>query len=100
MSDSSEADLRKALDAIDRGRRWAIVGVGALFLITAISVGRLFAVAVTGARGASPDAGLLKVLWLAVTTQMLFTACCAVVVMWHVSRSTKATVRAMNLFGR
>ena len=98
MAESSETLLRNSLDAVDRGRRWAVLGVVALFVGTAIGVASLFATA-AAARGAS-DAGVSKALFVATTTQMLFTGICAVVVMFHVSRTTKAVLRAVDLYRR
>jgi|RhiMetdeSRZDD1v2_1073273.scaffolds.fasta_scaffold2361254_2 hypothetical protein len=100
MADSSDTALRNALDAVDRGRRWATIGVAALFIVTAISVSALFASAAAAARGASSDTGLMKVVFVGSSTTMLFTACCAVVVMFHVSRTTKAVLRALDLYRR
>ena len=96
MADSSETLLRNSLDAIDRGRRWATLGVVALFLATALA----WFAAAAAARGVSPQAGLSKALFVATTTQMLFTAVCAVVVMFHVSRTTNTLLRALDLYRR
>jgi len=57
MADSSETALRNALDAVDRGRRWATIGVAALFVVTAVSVAALFGSAAAAARAASSDPG-------------------------------------------
>jgi|SRR5262245_25591069 len=100
MADSSESTLRNALDAVDRGRRWASIGIAALFLVTAISVAALFGSAAAAARNASSDTGLMKVVFVGSSTTMLFTACCAVVVMFHVSRTTKTLLRAIDIFRR
>jgi len=99
MADSSETLLRNSLDAVDRGRRWAVFGVVALFVATAISVASLFAIA--AARHASvSDPRMLKAMWVATSTEILFTGCCTVVVMFHVSRTTKAMLRALDLHRR
>ena len=98
MSDSAETVLRNSLDAVDRGRRWAVLGVVALFVAMAIAVASLFATA-AAARGSS-DAGVSKALFVVATTQMLFTGICTVVVMLHVSRTTKTLLRAMELRDR
>jgi len=96
MSDHAEDMLRKSLDAVDRGRRWAMIGVVALFVITAIAVASLFAIA--AARNASvSDPRMLKAMWVATSTEVLFTGCCTVVVMFHVSRMVKTLLRAMEL---
>ena len=96
MTDSAENALRNSLDAVDRGRRWAMLGVAALFIATAIA----WLAAAAAARGVSPGTGLSKALFVATTTQMLFTGSCAVVVMFHVSRVTKTLLRAMELRDR
>jgi hypothetical protein len=96
MADSSETVLRNSLDAVDRGRRWATLGVVALFIATALA----WLAAAAAARGVSSGAGLSKALFVATTTQMLFTGICAVVVMFHVSRITKAVLRALDLYRR
>jgi len=101
MAEPSETALRNALDAVDRGRRWAAIGVAALFLVTAIAVAALFASAAAAAtRGAPSDTGVMKVVFVGSSTTMLFTACCAVIVMFHISRSTKAVIRALDLYRR
>src|SRR5688572_9559444 len=96
MSDDMESVLRNSLDAVDRGRRWALVGVGALFIGTAIALAALFGVA-AHAPGQSADAMMLKTLYVASATQMLFVACCTVVVMFHITRTTKSIVRAIEM---
>jgi len=99
MNDSPEPVLY-ALRAVDRARMWAVIGVGVLFVITALSVAALFASAAAAARGASSETGLMKVMFVGSSTTMLFTACCTVVVMFHVSRTTKTLLRAMELRDR
>lgn len=95
MSGDMDNVLRHALDAVDRGRRWALVGVGALFIGTAIALAALFGVA-AHAPGQSPDAMMLKTLYVASATQMLFVACCTAVLMFHVARTTRFIVRAIE----
>jgi len=95
-TDNQDAVLRNSLDAVDRGRRWAIFGVLALFAATAIAVARLFGMA-AARQGSSEGTGILKVLFIATATQMLFVACCTVVVMFHVTRTTKAVLRAIDV---
>jgi hypothetical protein len=99
MTDSAENALRNSLDAVDRGRRWAILGVVALFLSMAISVASIFQMA-AAARDSGSDPRLLKAMWVATATDMLFIACCTVVVMFHVSRTAKALFRAIELRDR
>jgi len=93
MAENLDSVLRTSLDAVDRGRRWAIVGVIALFLVTVIAVGGLFAVAVR--EGTAPV--FIKALFFAAATQMLFVACCTVTLMFHVTRTTKTILRAIDV---
>jgi hypothetical protein len=94
MADNLETVLRNSLDAVDRGRRWAILGVIALFVATAIAVAGLFAVAVR--EGNAPV--FIKALFVAAATQMLFVACCTVALMFHVTRTTKAILREIEVY--
>jgi hypothetical protein len=96
MSEDMDAVLRNSLDAVDRGRRWAMLGVIALFVATAIALAALFGAAATS-RVPSPNLAVLKVLYVASAAEMLFTACCAVVVMFHVTRMTKAVLRRFDV---
>ena len=99
MSDSMEALLRNSLDAIDRGRRWAMVGLAALFVATAIALAALMAIAAhTGST--SSDALMLKALYVASAAEMLLVACCTALVMFHVTRTARAILRAVELTGK
>jgi len=96
MSDSTVALLRNSLDAIDRGRRWAMVGLAALFVAAAISLAALMAIAAhTGT--ASSDALMLKAVYLASAAEMLLVACCTALVMFHVTRTARAILRSVEL---
>lgn len=95
MSQDMESVLRNSLDAVDRGRRWAVVGVAALFVATAFALFALFHTA-AGAPGEPGDLSL-KAFYVATVTQMLFALCCAAAVMIHVTRMTKSILRAMEL---
>ena len=75
MTDNLDPVVRNSLDAIDRGRRWATFGVIALFVATAIAVAALFGAAATRQSSAQGTA-ILKALFVATATQMLFVACC------------------------
>ena len=99
MPDEMENVLRNSLDAVDRGRRWAMLGITALFIATVISVGSLFALAASHL-AASQQAGALKALFIASAAQMLLTACCAAIVMFHITRMTKAILRATESSGK
>jgi hypothetical protein len=95
MSDENETILRNALDAVDRGRRWALVGVVALFIAMAIALAAMMSVAAhTGS--ASSDALMLKTLYVAAAAQMLFVACCTAAVMFQLTRMTKSVLRAIE----
>ena len=96
MTDNAETVLRNSLDAVDRGRRWAVLGVIALFLATAISVAGLFGVA-AARQGPTPGTAILKALFVGTATQMLFVACCTVVVMFHITRMAKTILRAIDI---
>jgi hypothetical protein len=91
MSEDLEKILRHALDSVDRGRRWATLGVAALFLATVVLLFATFHVGTVGEPGAS------KGMFLALVAQMLFVACCTAAVMFHVTRMTKAVLRAVEL---
>ena len=95
MSDENETILRNALDAVDRGRRWALVGVVALFVAMAIALAAMMAVAAHTGRS-SADALMLKTLYVAAAAQMLFVACCTAAVMFQFTRLTKSVLRAIE----
>jgi hypothetical protein len=94
MSGDLENVLRNSLDAVDRGRRWAMLGVVALCLATLMGVASLFAVAAS--RGPSENGGVFKALFVASAAEMLLIACCTVIGMLHTSRMTKAILRAIE----
>ena len=91
MSEDMEKDLRNALDTVDRGRRWATLGVAALFVAMVLLLFTTFHVGRAGEPGAS------TVMFLALASQMLFVACCTAAVMFHITRMTKAVLRALDL---
>ena len=95
MAEENETILRNALDAVDRGRRWTLVGLAALFIAMAIALAAMMAVA-AHLRGASSDALMLKTLYVAAAAQMLFVACCTAAVMVQFTRMTKAILRAIT----
>src|SRR5689334_16778827 len=98
MNDNLDRVVRNSLDAVDRGRRWATLGVIALAVATAIAVAGLFGAA-AAREGPTQGTMVLKILFVGTATQMLFVACCTVVVMFHVTRTTKAVLRAMEAQG-
>jgi len=95
MSEENETILRNALDAVDRGRRWALVGLAALFIAIAIALAAMMAIA-AHAPGASAEAVGLKTLYVAAAAQMLFVACCTAAVMFQLTRMTKSILRAIE----
>ena len=99
MADEQETALRNSLDAVDRGRRWAMLGVGALFAATVLALGALIGTAAAN-KGPSHDVGVFKVLFVAAIAEMLLMACCAAIVMFHVMRMTKAVLQRIDLSAR
>lgn len=95
MGQNDEGVLRNALDAVDRGRRFAMVGVAALLVATVFMLYTLFHVV-----GGPPPAGgtdlTLKAVFATAVSIMLLVACCTAVVMMHVTRMTKAILRALD----
>jgi hypothetical protein len=95
MTEDMEAILRNSLDAVDRGRRWAILGVIALFAATAVALGALSATAAKS--GSVANAAGLKAIFTASVMNMLFVAGCTAIVMFQISRATKAVLRSIEL---
>jgi hypothetical protein len=65
MADEQDSVLRNSLDAVDRGRRWAMLGFGALFVATILALGAVFW---TASRLAAPPSafwGALNIMWAA-----------------------------------
>ena len=95
MSNGNESMLRSALDAVDRGRRLAVFGVGALFLAMIVALAAMMAAAAhTGS--SSSEAFMLKTLYVAVAAQMLFAGCCTALLTFQLTRMTKAILRALD----
>jgi hypothetical protein len=95
MSDGQEQILRNALDAVDRGRRLALVGVVALFIAMALALAASLAAA-AHVGSASSDALMLKTIYVAVAAQMLFAACCTALLMFQLTRMTKSMLQAIG----
>lgn len=97
MTDDMEAILRNSLNAVDRGRRWAVLGVVALFIATVLAVGWVLWVAYGNAAPPKPEIGAFRVLFAGVITQMLLVACCTAIVMFHISRVGRTILRSIEL---
>jgi hypothetical protein len=106
-----EPTLRKALDAVNAGRRWTLFGMAALFLAVLIVLAFLnmmimppsgIDVDVPGGAGATPptvatSGGLpMKALWVSAAAQLFFVACGTAAIMLHVSRMTRTILRAID----
>src|SRR4029079_9981814 len=81
MADEHNHVLRNGLDAVDRGRRWAMLGFCALFCATMLARG---AVLWTGTQVAAPPQpfwGIVNGLWVAFIADTLLMACCTAIVM-------------------
>jgi hypothetical protein len=111
---ADDKDLRNALDAVNAGRKWTLLGMGALFFAITITLAFVFAMLVPALQPPGPaqevtiatPAGTpsiainrlmpLKVLWLSTAFQLFFVACGTIAVMLHVSRMTRAVLRAIE----
>jgi hypothetical protein len=100
MADEHDTALRNSLDAVDRGRRWAMLGVGALFVATVLALGSIIYTAAQSRAPSQEFLGAFKVLFVAAIAEMLLMACCAAIVMFHVTRMTKAVLRRIDLSTR
>ena len=99
MADEHDHVLRNALDAVDRGRRWTMLGLGALFAATILALG---AVLWTGTQVAAPPQpfwGIVNGMWVAFIAETLLIACCTAIVMLHVTRMAKAILRRIDMHG-
>ena len=98
--EQQEAVLRKSLDAVDRGRRWAMLGVGAVFVTTVLAMGALLWTAQQNRAPAPENYGVVKLFMVAVTAQMLLTACCTAIVIFNGGRMTRAILHRIELIKR
>ena len=99
MAEEHDHVLRNALDAVDRGRRWTMLGLGALFAATILALG---AVLWTGTQVAAPPQpfwGIVNGMWVAFIAETLLIACCTAIVMLHVTRMAKAILRQIDMHG-
>ena len=118
MADNNEPTLRNALDAVNAGRKWTILGMTALFVAVLLLLGFFFGMLIpalqppgtpqevtietpTGAPGIAINRLMpLKVLWVSAAVQLFFVACGTIAVMMHVSRMTRAILRAIESIRR
>ena len=107
-----EPTLRKALDAVNAGRRWTLVGIAALFFAVVIALAALntmlmpptsgidvnvpAATAVTPAPVTINGVMPVKALWMSAAMQLFFVACGTAAIMLHVSRMTRTILRAID----
>ena len=117
MADNNEPTLRNALDAVNAGRKWTLLGIGGLFFAVILLAGFFFAMLIPALQppGDAPirseatvdlstaTASIavnrfvpLKVLWVTLVMQLFFTACGTIAVMLHTSRMTRAVLRAIE----
>ena len=113
MADNNEPTVRNALNAVSAGRKWALLGIGSMFFAVALLLFMLFMMVIPAlqppgvegvavdAPAASPSIAInrvmpLKVLWVSSAIQLLFVACATGVLMLHVSRMTRAVLRAIE----
>jgi len=97
MADDVEAMLRNSLNAVDLGRRWAVLGVVALFIATGLAVGWVLSIAQANAAPPQPELGAFRVLFAGVVAQVLLVACCTAIVMFHISRVGRTILKSIEL---
>jgi len=98
--EQQEAVLRKSLDAVDRGRRWAMLGVGAVFVATVLALGWFISTAQQSRAPAPEFYGAVKMFTVGVVAQMLLTAVCTAMVMFNSARMTRAILQRIELIKR
>ena len=99
MADEQDHGLRNALDAVDRGRRWAMLGLGALFGATILALGTVVWTGTQVAAPPQPFWGIVNLMWAAFIAGTLLMACCTAIVMFHVTRMTNAILRRIDTHG-
>ena len=105
-----EPTLRKALDAVNTGRKWTLVGIAALFFAVLIALAALNSmlmppsgidVNVPGSTAVTTSPVTItrvipvKALWVSAAMQLFFVACGTSAIMLHVSRMTRTILRAI-----
>ena len=98
--EQQEAVLRKSLDAVDRGRRWAVLGVGAVFVATVLALGWFLWTAQQSRAPAPEFYGAVKMFLVGVIAQMLLTGCCTAILVFHAARMTRAVLQRIALIRR
>ena len=110
MADNNEPTLRNALDAVNAGRKWTILGMTALFVAILLLLGFFFGMLIPALQPPGPAVDVpastpsievtrlipLKALWLVAAMQLFFVACGTIAIMLHVSRMTRAVLRAIE----
>ena len=119
MADNNEPTLRNALDAVNASRKWTLIGIASMFFSVALLLFMLFMMVIPSlqppgdaqesvVQGSAADTPTgapsiaisrlmpLKVLWVSSAIQLFFVACATAVLMLHVSRMTRAILRAIE----
>lgn len=119
MADNNEPTLRNALDAVNASRKWTLLGIASMFFSVALLLFILFMMVIPSiqppgdvqsgvVQGSTVDTPTgapsiaisrlmpLKVLWVSSAIQLFFVACATAVLMLHVSRMTRAVLRAIE----
>jgi hypothetical protein len=94
MSDDLQDLVRRSLDTVDRSKRIATALIALLFLVVVFALDFLMMHAPTGEM---TGAIAYKVMWVLAAAQMAFVGLCAALVAGHVTRMTKAVLRAIEL---
>jgi hypothetical protein len=118
MADDNDPTLRNALDAVNAGRKWTLLGIAALFFAVLLVLAFMFSMLIpssvqapgpareiavdqqTGAPGAVYRLVPLKALWVSAAMQLFFVGCGTIAVMLHVSKMTRAILRAIESIRR
>jgi hypothetical protein len=109
VPDNNEPTLRNALDAVNSSRKWALLGITSLFFAITIALAVLNMMFIPSMQqgvtvdvpSGTPSIAVnrlmpLKVLWVSSAIQLLFVTCATIAVMLHVSRMTRAILRAIE----
>lgn len=97
MADDMEAILRNSLNAVDRGRRWAVLGVVALSIATVLAVGSVLSIAQANAAPPQSELGAFRVLFAGTIAEMLLLVSCTAIVMFHISRVGRTILKSIEL---